>query len=480
MTKSCDEAPQPGRGLGDVTCPPEALSIVKRLREAGHQALFVGGCVRDALMGIPPKDWDIATSASPDLVESLFPRTVAVGKAFGVILVVTPDGEFEVATFRGDREYSDGRRPSGVYFTSVGEDVKRRDFTINALLYDPVADEVIDYVGGRADLEARVIRTVGDPAERFGEDYLRLLRAVRFAARTGFRIEESTYSAVVRLHSLVSGLAAERVGEELVRMLTEGHSERAFRLLARTGLLADVLPEVAALRGVPQPPEYHPEGDVWEHVLVMLAELDTVVKASRVAPPQSGHLLDEQLVFPLQAEREVLAWAVLLHDIGKPETLRYADRIRFHGHDAAGAEMAVQVLTRLRRPGRICRAVEELVRGHMRFIHIEDMRVAKRRRFVQDELFPLHLALHRIDCLGSHRDLSGYDFALAAWQEELSRPAARRPLVGGSDLIAAGYRPGPQMGRMLRAVDDARLEGHISTQQEAMDWIRQHFPVERP
>jgi len=345
------------------------------------------------------------------------------------------------------------------------------------LLYDPFGGRVIDYVGGRRDLSAGLVRTVGDPRERFREDSLRLLRAVRFAARTGFRIEAATFSALCGMHSLVRGLAFERVGEELFRMVSEGYAACAFRLMDSSGLLADLLPEVAVLHGVPQPPEFHPEGDVWSHVQQMLVGFDQVVDRSLSGTPGEGRFQNGRLVFPDAAEREILGWSVLLHDVGKARTLTRSDRIRFHGHDKVGAEMAGRILERLRRPGHIRRAVMELVGEHMRFIHIRRMRTAKRRRFVQGALFPLHLALHRIDCLGSHRDLSGYEYALGAWQEEQSRPAPAKPLLSGRDLIAAGYAPGPRMGAILRAADDARLEGEISTRVEALAWVREHFPL---
>lgn len=453
-----------------LTCDSGALAIVRRLRAAGYRAYLVGGCVRDQLMGRTPADWDVATDATPERIEALFERVIPVGKAFGVMIVVCAEGEYEVATFRGDGDYSDGRRPDGVTFTGPEEDVRRRDFTINALLYDPVEQRVLDFVGGVQDIRAAVIRTVGEPADRFREDHLRLLRAVRFAARTGFALEGRTAQAMLSLAPLAAAVSAERTGDELTRMLTEGTARRSLELLRGTGLLAVVLPEVAALYGVPQPPEFHPEGDVWEHTLVMLAALDERVRGW-------GHGTVTGLRGDAE-ERAVLGWAVLLHDVGKPDTLTESDRIRFNGHDALSAVMAEQILTRLRRSKRLIQAVAALVAGHMRFIHLTGMREAKRRRFVREPLFPLELELHRLDCLGSHGKLDGYDLGLALYEEEMARPPLVKPLITGDDLLAAGYRPGPQVGRVLHAVEDARLEGRLTGREEALAWVRAEFPPE--
>lgn len=452
-----------------LTCDPGALAIIRHLRAAGHRAYLVGGCVRDQLMGQRPVDWDVATDATPERIEALFERVIPVGKAFGVMIVVRPEGEYEVATFRGDGDYRDGRRPEGVTFTGPEEDVQRRDFTINALLYDPVEQRVLDFVGGVEDIRAGVVRTVGAPAERFREDHLRLLRAVRFAARTGFALESATAQAMRELAALAAAVSGERTGDELTRMLGEGASRRSLELLRETGLLVVVLPEVAALCGVPQPPEFHPEGDVWEHTLVMLAAWDERVHgwSPECAPGLRG---DDE-------ERATLGWAVLLHDVGKPGTLTQTDRIRFNGHDELSAGMAQDVLNRLRRSKRLCLAVTALVAGHMRFIHMKGMREAKRRRFVREPLFPLELELHRLDCLGSHGKMDGYDLALALYREEMAKPPLVKPLVSGDDLLAAGYRAGPAMGRMLRAVEDARLEGRVSDRAEALAWVTREFPL---
>ena len=450
-----------------LSCDPGALAIIRRLRGAGHRAYLVGGCVRDQLMGRSPADWDVATDATPDRVEALFNRVIPVGKAFGVLIVVLPQGEYEVATFRGDGDYSDGRRPDGVTFTGPEEDVRRRDFTINALLYDPEAGCVLDYVGGVADIEQGVVRTVGDPQQRFTEDHLRLLRAVRFAARTGFALDPGTAQAMRELAPLAAAVSGERLGDELTRMLAEGAARRSLALLDATGLLAVVLPEVAALHGVTQPPEFHPEGDVWVHTLAMLGTWDARVQAlarERV-PGLAGDASD----------CAILGWAVLLHDVGKPETRTEDGRICFYGHDAAGATKAEAILTRLRRATKLIRPVVALVAGHMHFVHVPDMREAKRRRFLRDEGFPYHLELHRLDCEGSHGKLGVYTQMLQAYGQELATPPPRQPLLRGDDLLAAGYQPGPQMGRMLRAVEDARLEHQVDTRDEALAWVRQQF-----
>ncbi|MBT3374508.1 MAG: HD domain-containing protein [Lentisphaerae bacterium] len=482
-----------------TSCPDDVLSVLRYLRQAGHDAFLVGGCVRDHLLGIPPKDWDIVTDAVPDQVEALFPRTVPIGKAFGVILVVGNEREYEVATFRGDGEYHDGRRPESVHFSSAEEDARRRDFTINALMYDPFEDRVIDYVDGRADLAAGVIRAVGVPEQRFREDALRLLRAVRFAARTGFRLEPATAAAVEGLAGTINRVSCERVGDEIRRMLSEGSARPSLELLRGTGLLTCVLPEVAAMGGVPQPPQFHPEGDVLTHTLLMLGHLDKTVSRSLAcagaADPERDDLCcggiaeakQRFLVRPESAgglvihdghDREALAWAVLLHDVGKPDTLTFADRIRFNGHDAKGREIAEAVLARCRQRVKTAGLASELISGHMRFAHIQRMREAKRRRFLQNPAFPLHLELHRLDCVGSHQDFAHFDFALEAWHEEAMRPVPPAPLLTGRDLLEMGYGAGPRMGEILRAVEDARLEGAIADSATAKAWVKARYDVQ--
>ncbi len=434
------------------TPPLLAARIVDRLKERGRQAYLVGGCVRDLLLGREPQDYDVATDARPEEVAELFPRSQLVGAHFGVVLVRGDGGEVEVATFRSDHAYRDGRRPEAVAFeTDPRQDVIRRDFTINGLLMDPRTGELLDFVGGRRDLEARVVRAIGDPEIRFAEDHLRMLRAVRFAARFGFEIDEATFAAIRRLHAKIRLISAERIRDELVRILTEGGARRGFELLDESGLLADILPEVAAMKGVPQPPEFHPEGDVWIHTLMMLEGL-------REPSP-------------------VLALAVLLHDVGKPPTFRVADRIRFDEHAEVGAHMAVNILSRLRFSNHEIGRVEELIANHLRFKDVTKMRESKLKRFMRMEDFDEHMELHRLDCVMSHGMLDNYEFLKRKLAEAPREELKPRPLINGHDLIAAGYKPGPQFSRMLTAVEDAQLEGQIKTRDEAMALVRDRFPL---
>jgi putative nucleotidyltransferase with HDIG domain len=424
--------------------------IVARLGARGLKAYLVGGCVRDLLLGREPKDYDVATGAQPDQILQLFPDAREVGAHFGVMLVRRDGAEVEVATFRSEHSYADGRHPGQVHFeTDPRRDVLRRDFTINALLQDPASGEVLDFVGGRADLEARRIRAIGDPETRFAEDHLRLLRAVRFAAGLGFEIEPATQAAVRRMARLIRNVSAERVRDELARILTEGGARRGFELLDETGLLLELIPEAAAMKGVEQPEQFHPEGDVWTHTLMLLETMR-----------------DPSLT---------LALGALLHDIGKPPTFRRADRIRFDGHAELGAKMAVQVLTRLRFSSEEIRRVESLVANHLRFKDVRKMKESTLKRFLRQEHFSEHLELHRLDCVASHGWLDNYGFVrekLEALPAEHLRPPR---LLTGDDLIRAGYVPGPAFQRMLEAAEDAQLEGRISTPEEALALVRSWF-----
>ena len=427
-----------------------ARNVVSRLKASGHQAYLVGGCVRDVLLGRTPEDWDVATDARPDRIAELFERSELVGAHFGVVLVRQEVAQVEVATFRSDRSYSDGRRPDSVHFeTDPRQDALRRDFTINALFLDPASEEVLDFVGGRADIEARVVRAIGDPEARFGEDHLRLLRAVRFAARLGFEIEERTRAAIRKLAPAIHKVSAERVRDELLHILTEGGARRGFEMLDETGLLRQVLPEIAAMKGVDQPPEYHPEGDVWTHTLLMLERL------GRPTP--------------------TLALGALLHDVGKPPTFQVAERIRFDGHVEKGMEMARDILSRLRLSSDQIAQVEALVSNHMRFKDVHRMKDSTLKRFLRMSGFEEHLELHKLDCLASNGNLESYQFVRdrrAHLPEEELRP---KPLLNGRDLIAAGFRPGPALGRILRALEDAQLEGRLSSREEAMEWLRARY-----
>jgi len=427
-----------------------ARAVIAKLRGAGHQAFLVGGCVRDLLLECAPKDFDVATDARPDRIMDLFPNSGRVGAQFGVVLVRDFFSQVEVATFRSDCDYSDGRRPDTVHFeTDPRQDVLRRDFTINGLMLDPDTGEVLDFVGGRADLERRVIRAIGDADARIGEDHLRLLRAIRFAARLGFEIDPATFEAIRRHHALIQKVAAERIRDEIARILTEGGARRGFELLDASGLLAEVLPEVAAMKGVAQPPEFHPEGDVWVHTLMLLERLDHA--------------------------SVTLALGALLHDVGKPPTFRVADRIRFDRHAEVGAEMTRAILNRLRFSRDVIEQVEALVADHMKFMNVSRMRESTLKRFLRKPDFGELLELHRIDCMAGSRDLKNYDLVrvkLAEFPEEHLKP---EPLLTGDDLIAAGYKPGPQFAKMLTAVEDAQLEGSIRTCGEALRLVRERF-----
>ncbi len=427
-----------------------ARAVIAKLRSAGHQAWLVGGCVRDLLLGCKPKDYDVATDARPDRIMDLFPRSGRVGAHFGVVLVRDAFSQVEVATFRSDLDYEDGRRPNTVHFESdPRQDVLRRDFTVNGLLMDPDSGEVLDYVEGRADLERRAIRAIGDPAARFREDHLRMLRAIRFAARLRFTIDSGTFDAIRANHRLILRVSAERIRDELVRILTEGGARRGFEMLDETGLLSAILPEIAAMKGVEQPPEFHPEGDVWCHTLLLLEQLD------RPTP--------------------TLALGALLHDVGKPPTFRVAERIRFDGHVETGVRMAHDILNRLRFSRDQMEQVEALVANHMKFKDVPQMRESTLKRFLRLPCFDEHLELHRLDCLSSNRQLESYRIVkdkLAELSEEHLKPA---PLLTGADLIATGYEPGPLFSEILRAVEDAQLEGRIRTPGEAMALVRERF-----
>jgi putative nucleotidyltransferase with HDIG domain len=429
-----------------------ARQIVAALKSRGYQAYFVGGCVRDFLLGGQPKDYDVATDAHPEQIAALFPNSVLVGAQFGVVLVQAQTAQVEVATFRSDQAYVDGRHPAGVRFeTDARLDVLRRDFTINALLLDPDSNQVSDFVGGRDDLRQRVIRAIGEPEARFREDHLRMLRAVRFAARLDYQIEQATFDAIRRLHGLILSVSAERVREELVRILTEGGARRGFAWLDATGLLSDILPEIAAMKGVAQPPEYHPEGDVWTHTLLLLENL--------------------------RNPSATLALGALLHDVGKPPTFRVAERIRFDGHVEKGVEMAGTILNRLRFSHEQIRQVTSLVANHMRFKDTPQMKVSTLKRFLRLENFPEHLELHRLDCVSSNGHLENYELVRRHMQELPKEQLKPAPLITGTDLIAAGYRPGPAFTRMLAAIEDAQLESKIQNREDAMALVYAHFRI---
>jgi poly(A) polymerase len=467
-----------------------AVSIVKTLRERGHQAYLAGGCVRDLLLGHEPADYDVATDATPDEVMQIFPETYAVGAQFGVVLVPLPESErtrqnppttsepsdsgsgsadaagtalghqhkaaVEVATFRHDIAYSDGRHPDEVRFSrDPREDVERRDFTINGLLLDPLTNEILDFVGGRRDLERKMIRAIGNPELRFAEDKLRMLRGVRFAARFEYAIEANTFAAIQRWAAQTRQVSRERVRDELTRMLIEGHARRAFELLDSSGLLPEVLPEISAMKGVEQPPDFHPEGDVFVHTLLLLEKL-----------PRPCPL--------------TLAWGALLHDVGKPSTFRRApDRIRFDDHVNVGVRIAEEICRRLRFSNEDTEQILALVGNHMRFGDVQRMKPSTFKKFIRLPRFDQHLELHRLDCESSHRSLTLYHFTRAQMAELPAESVHPKPLVSGDDLIAAGYEPGPQFKQILGAVEDAQLDGKLSSKTEALSFIRRYFPRAR-
>jgi len=432
-----------------------AEKICGVLRDAGHQAYLVGGCVRDLVLGREPADYDVATDALPERVQQLFPDSIAVGAQFGVIIVAEGSVQVEVATFRSDVGYSDGRHPDRVtYARSPEEDVRRRDFTINGLLLDPRTGEVLDFVGGRDDLRAGLLRAIGEPGLRFREDKLRMVRAVRFAARLDYAIEQATLAALRRLAPQVTQVSAERLRDELTKLLTEGAARRGFELLDETGLLIIVLPEAAKMKGVEQPPQFHPEGDVWIHTRLMLEKL-----AAGSSP--------------------TLAWGVLLHDVGKPPTFTPAastgDRIRFDEHVEVGTRMAEEICRRLRFSNDDTEQVAALVANHLRFKDVFEMRPSTLKRFVRLPRFEEHLELHRLDCLASHGMLDAYQFVCQFLEQ--TPPAQVRParLVSGDDLKQMGFAPGPQFREILRAVEDAQLDGRLASRAEALAFIRQNY-----
>lgn len=427
-----------------------AIFIVKRLRQEGFEAYFAGGCVRDMLLGKIPQDYDITTSARPDDIQKIFPDTIPVGAQFGVILVLIENHPFEVASFRHDGPYLDGRHPSQVRYGSLEEDIRRRDFTINGMVYDPLADRAIDLVDGMGDLKRRCVRAIGAAQERFEEDRLRMIRAVRFAASLDFTIESETYGAIQRLAPTVTAIAWERIGDEVTRILTEGGARRGFELLDQSGLLEVLLPEISALKGVAQSPDYHPEGDVFRHTLLLLEHLD--------------------------GPSETLAYGCLLHDIAKPVCMRQeAERITFYGHTERGAEMAEDIMKRLKRGRAAWERVAYLVRNHLRHVQAPQMRLSTLKRFLREDGIEELLDLVRIDALSSNGDLQYYDFCQrrrAELKEDEIRPA---PLLRGDDLIQLGFKPGPLFAEILHQVEDAQLGGELRDRQEAREWVTKHF-----
>jgi poly(A) polymerase len=431
-----------------------AREIVARLRGQGSVAYFAGGCVRDLVRGEAPKDIDIATDARPGLVQNIFHRTYAVGAHFGVIVVLENGFQFEVATFRSDGAYLDHRRPAEVHFSTPEEDAARRDFTINGMFFDPLANEVIDFVGGRVDLEAKLVRAIGDPAQRFGEDRLRMLRAIRFATVLNYKIDNQTWDALVANAATINQISAERIREELVRIFLSPNRVRGWDLLDESGLLRAILPEIEPMKGCLQPEQFHPEGDVFTHTRLMLK------------------LLPAEVSVPL-------VFSVILHDIAKPKTAQVDEtgRIRFNAHDRIGAEMTEQIMERLRFSRAEIDATAEMVRQHMVFKDVPKMRVAKLKRFMARPTFAEELELHRVDCASSHQMLENYDFLVGKGEEFANEPIIPPPLVRGDDLIALGLKPGPKFGEILEAVETRQLEGMLRDRDQALAWVKKEYSI---
>ena len=432
----------------------EATKVISKLQQSGYLAYFAGGCVRDLLRDQVPTDYDIATNALPEQVTSLFRKTRSVGAHFGVIIVISGEFAFEVATFRNDGSYGDGRRPESVEFTSPEEDVLRRDFTINGIFYDPIEGSTIDYVNGQDDIESGTVRAIGNPESRFREDHLRLLRAVRFAARFDYQIEENTWAAICSHAEEIKNISEERIRDELSKILTDPNRVRGFDLLVESGLMEAMIPEILDLKGCEQPPQFHPEGDVFVHTRLMLTLLKDDPSLS-------------------------LVLSILLHDIGKPSTYSYdeeSDRIRFNGHDKIGAEMASDILKRLKFPNKVIEEVTEMVANHMTFKDVQKMREAKLKRFMARPTFEDETELHRVDCLGSWGGLDNYDFLNQKRTEFDNEPIIPPPLLTGNDLIEIGWEPGPKLGEVLTKVQDMQLEKNLNSKEEALDWVNANYP----
>lgn len=431
-----------------------AIDITKILKNHGFMAYFAGGCVRDAIMNIEPVDYDIATDASPDKVMELFPKTFPVGVQYGVVLVIKDGIQFEVTTFRKDGRYVNGRHPESVSFSKTpAEDVKRRDFTINGLLYDPFKDEILDYVGGRDDIKSGVIRAIGDPNERFQEDKLRIMRAVRFAARYKYTIEENTMSAIKIFAKKINEVSPERIRDELDKIFRGENPGLGLEMLLLTGILIEILPEVSAMEGVEQPSEFHPEGDVFTHTKIMLDMLKDPTR--------------------------VLAFSALLHDVGKPKTFSRAERIRFDGHVPLGARMADEITRRLRFSNDEREKIVRYIENHLKFMDVQEMRTAKLKRFMQSDTFLEELELHRVDCLASHGKLDNWEFCKKKLEEYSKEEIKPEPIISGDDLIILGYKPGPLFKEILIKSGDLQLENKIKTKEEALTWVKKNYKINK-
>jgi len=427
-----------------------AFKVIQTLHQAGFDAYLAGGCVRDRERGVSPKDFDIATNAHPKSILGLFEKTIPVGLAFGVVLVVMEGESFEVATFRREGNYQDGRHPGEITFSTLEQDAQRRDFTVNGLYFDIRSQALIDLVGGRADIQKKIIRTIGDPEARFLEDHLRMMRAIRFAVQLGFEIEKTTYQAIKKHASKIRLISPERIRDELSKTLTSADPELGIRLLDETGLAQEFLPELSKMKGIEQPMEYHPEGDVFIHTLLLLKGMKN-------------------------PELE-LAMGALLHDVAKPNTFQRApDRIRFHGHDVLGAQMARDICKRLAFSNEQSELIASLVLEHLRFKDVFNMRLSTLKRFLSLPRFDLHLEQHRLDCLASHGNLDAYHFVKQKYEEFLKEPPPPLRLVTGEDLIQMGFVPGPVFSEIIRKVEDQILEGTIKTKEEGLSFVKLNF-----
>ncbi|HWN97311.1 MAG TPA: CCA tRNA nucleotidyltransferase [Methylomirabilota bacterium] len=456
-----------------------AIEIVRRLQDAGFEAFWVGGCVRDVLLAREPQDYDIATNARPEDTEKLFPKTIPVGRQFGVLLVVEGGHEFQIATFRAETDYKDGRRPERVSFSDAREDALRRDFTVNGLFFDPIANQLHDWVGGEADLRAKVVRTIGSPDERFAEDHLRLLRAIRFAAQLGFDIEPNTFAAVRKHAGKIRLVSAERIRDELIKLFSPPHAARGLTLLHESDLMPHVLPELVPTLTCEQSPDYHPEGSVFNHIRLMLDHLQPLPLRSGVPAERHPSTDGERAALCRDAAtpdlNESLAWAAMLHDIAKPQTQSVGEdgAIHFYGHEKVGAEMAENILQRLKFPRKQTDEIIAAVQHHMQFKDAPSMRKATLRRMLLRETFPLELELHRLDCLGSHRRLDIYDFLGEQRAHLNDQPHLLPPLLTGNDLIALGLEPGPQLGALLHELRDKQLADELKNADEARAWVKE-------
>ncbi len=436
-----------------------ALEVLKLLRKKGYEAFFVGGCVRDALLGVKSGEIDIATSATPGQIRDTFEKTVSIGESFGVVLVMIGEEKFEVATFRKESGYGDGRHPDRVDYTeNPEEDVKRRDFTINGMLYDPVSNQLYDYVEGLRDLERGLVRTIGDPEKRFGEDRLRMMRAVRFASCLGFELDRAAFSAISSAAAGISSVSGERIREELIKILTRQNPGDGLRLLSESGLLEHFLPEVQSMRGVKQPPQFHPEGDVFVHTCLVM---DMLYRNTE------GRYSSE------------LAVAALLHDVGKPRTYTETDRIRFNGHDKLGARMSESICRRLRFSKKQIKRISELIAEHLKFKDVFNMKKSTLKKFFSLPYFEEHMEMHLADCMASHGKTDAYDFIREKMEEYGREEIKPQPLLGGKDLIDLGYSPGPVFSEILGLVEEQQLEDKLRSRQEAIDLVLKNYPAKR-